>query len=97
MKLKRKDEFQATFALPGYKSKTVSITSDVHGGGVTAVAGNALVGGLIGGVVDASNGSMKDLRPNPLKVVMAADGSADESRVVEADKPKSGKKAKTAK
>ncbi len=97
IKLKRKNEFQATFALAGYKSKTVAISSDVHGGGRTAVAGNLIAGGLIGGILDATNGSMNDLRPNPLKVVMAAETSAEESRVVDADRPKSGKKSKTAK
>ena len=71
IKLKRKHEFDTTVALAGYKSLTAHISSDVHGGGVAGAAGNILIGGLIGGVVDATNGSLNDLRPNPLHVVFA--------------------------
>ncbi len=94
IKLKRKNEFDATLTLAGFKSLTAHITSDVHGGGVAGAAGNILVGGIIGGVIDGTNGSMNDLRPNPLKVVFAANGSADESRIVEAEKPKKVKAKK---
>jgi len=34
------------------------------------MAGNVLVGGIIGAVVDGNNGSMLDLVPNPLVVKM---------------------------
>jgi hypothetical protein len=80
--------------MPGYKSKTVKIESKMAGGGAVAGAGNILAGGVIGGILDGSNGSMKDLKPNPLKVILAAEGSANESQVVAADKPKAAKKSK---
>ena len=70
LKLKRKTGFIATITKPGYKPAQVSVDSSVHGGGVAGAAGNLLLGGLIGGVVDGGNGSMKDLRPNPIDVTL---------------------------
>ena len=87
-KLKRKTEFKATVTKAGYKPLTVDIESSTRGGGVAGVAGNILAGGIIGIFVDGSNGSMLDLRPNPLKVVLAVEGSNADSQVVKADKPK---------
>ncbi len=70
IKLKRKDEFTVTVKKAGYKDATAEIKSVVKGGGVAGVAGNVLVGGIIGAVVDGSNGSMRDLSPNPLVLTL---------------------------
>jgi hypothetical protein len=53
---------------PGYEPVRATVTSGVSGGGGAAMAGNVLVGGIIGAVIDGTNGSMNELRPNPLKV-----------------------------
>lgn len=37
------------------------------------MAGNVLIGGLIGVGIDAGTGAMKDLRPNPLVVRLEAE------------------------
>ena len=37
------------------------------------MAGNVLLGGLIGAGVDASTGAMNELVPNPLHVVLEAE------------------------
>lgn len=66
LKLKRKKEFTVTATLPGYKPATAEVKSKVKGGGIAGGAGNILLGGVIGAVVDGSNGSMRDLTPNPL-------------------------------
>ena len=42
----------------------------MHGGGGAALAGNVLLGGIIGGVVDGTNGSLRDLKPNPIMVTL---------------------------
>jgi hypothetical protein len=34
------------------------------------MAGNVLVGGLIGGVIDANSGATQELVPNPLRVTL---------------------------
>jgi len=64
----RKSEFVATLRLPGYRDATVTVTNKVATGGGVAMAGNVLVGGLIGAGVDAGTGAMLDLTPNPAHV-----------------------------
>lgn len=88
IKLKRNKEFDASYSLAGYKPTTVHVATGVRGGGVGATAGNIIAGGLIGVVVDGTNGSMNDLSPNPLKVKLAPEGSSEESMVVAGVKPK---------
>jgi hypothetical protein len=76
LRLKRKDEFTVTATLDGYEPATAQIESHVRAGGVAGAAGNVLFGGVIGGVVDATNGSMNDLMPNPLRITMNRIGAA---------------------
>jgi hypothetical protein len=76
LKLKRRPGFDATISKQGYQTKTVKVDSEVHGGGVAAGAGNILLGGVIGGIVDGTNGSMNSLTPNPLQVTLDPVGSA---------------------
>ena len=68
IKMSRKSDFDVTISKPGYKTWTGHVTNKVAGGGGAAMAGNVLVGGIIGAVVDGNNGSMLDLVPNPLTV-----------------------------
>ncbi|HEX8525795.1 hypothetical protein [Allosphingosinicella sp.] len=76
LRLPRKHDFVVTATSPGYDTATVQVESSMRAGGGAAMAGNAIFGGLIGGAVDASNGSLKDLRPNPLRIAMVPTGSA---------------------
>jgi hypothetical protein len=69
-KMKRKKEFDVTVTKAGYKPYTASITNQIGGKGGAALAGNVLVGGLIGIGVDAATGASKDLTPNPLIVTL---------------------------
>lgn len=64
----RNSNFTVTITKPGYKTVTTNVTNANLGGGTANLAGNILVGGLIGIGVDASNGSLQDLVPNPLVV-----------------------------
>jgi hypothetical protein len=66
LKIPRKDQFQATFALPGYQSESVYVSTRMSGGGTAGLAGNAVFGGIIGVVVDGSNGATMDHSPNPV-------------------------------
>ena len=75
LKLKRKDGFTATFSKPGYKAAEAKVESELHGGGAVAGAGNIILGGVIGGIVDGSSGAMKNLTPNPLRVTLVAEES----------------------
>ncbi len=71
--LKRRNDLQATYELAGYKTEKIFVQSRTGGAGV----GNLLLGGIIGAGVDASNGSMNHLFPQPLSVRMVTDGSPD--------------------
>ncbi|MEY4500650.1 MAG: hypothetical protein RIS52_540 [Pseudomonadota bacterium] len=97
VKLKRKSEFDVTVSMPGYKSKTVKVESKMASGGIAAGMGNVLAGGIVGAALDGTSGALNDLKPNPVKVILAAEGSAEESQVVAADKPKAAKKSKKSK
>jgi hypothetical protein len=69
-KMPRKSQFDVTITKAGYKTWTGKVTNHVSGGGGAGMAGNVLVGGLIGMGVDASSGAMLDLVPNPLTVTL---------------------------
>lgn len=64
-KVKRKDNLIVTVSKQGYETASINVTSQVAGAGGAAMAGNVLVGGIIGAAVDASTGAMNELKPNP--------------------------------
>lgn len=66
IEVERTDEFDATFAKPGYRSVTVPVRTQVVGAGAAGMAGNILVGGLIGAGVDVATGAAMDHVPNPV-------------------------------
>jgi hypothetical protein len=76
LKIKRRPGFTATFTKEGFETKTVTVDSEIHGGGVAGGAGNILFGGVIGGIVDGTNGSLYSLSPNPLQVTLEAAAGA---------------------
>lgn len=69
-RMSRKDAFNITVSKDGYVSQTHEVTSNMSGAGGAALVGNVLVGGIIGGAVDASSGALNDLKPNPLVVAL---------------------------
>lgn len=83
----RKSEFIATLSMPGYEPATITVTNKVATAGGVAMAGNVLVGGLIGAGVDAGTGAMLDLTPNPAHVdlqTMEATARANQHQTVPA-------------
>jgi hypothetical protein len=68
IKMPRKSEFSAEIKKPGFKTATVSVTHKTAGSGAAGVAGNVLVGGVIGLGVDMVTGASQDLVPNPVTV-----------------------------
>ncbi len=65
VKLPKKNEYIVTVALAGYKDATANITKDGIEGWFW---GNILCGGIIGIIVDASNGAMNKLGPDQISV-----------------------------
>jgi hypothetical protein len=70
IRMSRKSEFTATVTKDGYKPATISVTHKTAGAGAAGVAGNVLVGGIIGLGVDAVSGASQDLTPNPAFVTL---------------------------
>ena len=68
LKLKRKTPFTVTFNKDGFQTAEAKVESKFNG--AAAGAGNILLGGVIGAVVDSGNGSMRALKPNPLTVTL---------------------------
>jgi hypothetical protein len=64
----RKSEFTATISKAGFKTLEVRVTNKVSSGGGVGMAGNVLLGGIIGAGVDVTTGAMLDLTPNPLNI-----------------------------
>lgn len=69
-RMPRESEFSVTVTKPGYKTTTHAVTHKTAGGGGAGMAGNVLLGGVIGAALDANNGATQDLVPNPLVVKM---------------------------
>jgi hypothetical protein len=77
VRMPRRSTFTATITHDGYKPVEVQVTNRVSGGGGVGMAGNVLVGGLIGAGVDVASGAMLDLTPNPVAITMEeADAAA---------------------
>lgn len=68
--IKRKTEFTAYAEKPGYEKGSVEIKTKVSGGGAAGVAGNILVGGVIGIGVDTATGAALDHYPNPAHIIL---------------------------
>ena len=66
----RKDAFDITVSKAGYVTQTQHIRSEVSGAGGAGMAGNILIGGVIGMAVDGTDGAMNDLKPNPLTITL---------------------------
>jgi len=70
IRMPRESEFTATVSKPGYETVTVTVTHQTADGGAAGMAGNVLVGGVIGAVVDANSGATQELTPNPVVLTL---------------------------
>ncbi len=75
-RLKREGTYKVVLSKTGYQSVESVVLHEVAGGGAAGMAGNVLLGGVIGAVVDSNTGAMLNLSPNPLRVVMSPIGEA---------------------
>lgn len=73
LKLKRKYPLAVEVCKPGYAIVNTNVLSQISGAGAAGMAGNVLVGGLIGVGVDAASGATKELRPNPVSLQLVAE------------------------
>ena len=70
LRMPRESEFTATVTLAGYETETVAVTHILADTGAAGFAGNVLVGGGIGMVLDSNNGATQDLSPNPVSLTL---------------------------
>ena len=70
LQVNRKDEFSVVISKPGYHSAEVAVTTRVAGAGVAGLAGNVLIGGVVGIGVDAVSGAALEHYPNPVAATL---------------------------
>ncbi|HTZ21949.1 MAG TPA: PEGA domain-containing protein [Opitutaceae bacterium] len=81
LKLPRKFEGPVYITKAGYEPLSIQVTSHVVTAGGVGMAGNVLIGGLIGAGVDVATGAMNSLSPNPIRVNMVKLAAEPETRV----------------
>ena len=69
-RLKREGSYHVVVSKNGYETVESSVSHGVAGSGAAGMAGNVLLGGPIGMIIDANTGAMHKLAPNPLKVIL---------------------------
>ncbi len=67
-KVSRKGGFVVKIEKEGYETIELQVVGQISGSGSAGMAGNVLIGGIIGMGVDAATGATKDLKPNPIDV-----------------------------
>jgi outer membrane protein assembly factor BamE (lipoprotein component of BamABCDE complex) len=70
VELKRKRDYHVKITKDGYEPIDTDVLSQISGAGAAGMAGNVLIGGLIGVGVDAATGATKSLKPNPVVVTL---------------------------
>jgi len=70
IKVKRSDEISITFNKDGYEPQVVNLSKEIASNGAVGFAGNILIGGGVGMIVDGASGAALDHKPNPVIVTM---------------------------
>ncbi len=89
LEFSRKAEFTATFSKQGYHDKSIAVQTRIAGAGVAGIAGNVLIGGIVGVGVDAASGATLEHYPNPVRAELVP------ARVKSRKGKKSGKSVPT--
>lgn len=83
IELNRKYTYSVEMKKEGYETWVQLLEPKLSSDGTAGMAGNVLLGGVIGAAVDASTGAMNDLKPNPM-VATLLPAAAAEPAVAEA-------------
>ncbi|HFD81210.1 MAG TPA: PEGA domain-containing protein [Gammaproteobacteria bacterium] len=67
---RRKDTFTVTVSADGYRPQSVFVDNKISGKGGLGMAGNALIGGVIGVGIDAVSGAAMDHYPVDIYVTL---------------------------
>lgn len=71
LEMKRKNNVVVDISKDGYEPVRVNVLSQIAGAGAAGMAGNVILGGVIGAGVDVATGATKQLKPNPVVVTLA--------------------------
>ena len=66
--LKREGEFKIVIIKEGYETVELKVTHESSGAGSVGLAGNIILGGAIGMIIDSNTGATQNLVPNPVEV-----------------------------
>lgn len=75
IELPRKQTYKTTVEKEGYEPFVYMLTPKVSSTGAAGMAGNVLIGGIVGAAIDGSTGAMKDLHPDPIEVTLSPAGT----------------------
>ena len=70
LEINRKFTYSVEMSKEGYETSVQLLEPKLSTDGTAGMAGNVLLGGVIGAAVDASTGAMNDLKPNPMEVTL---------------------------
>lgn len=68
VRLSRKSDHALDIRLEGYEPVSALVLADDSAAGAAGLAGNVLIGGLIGMGIDSATGATKSFFPNPVRV-----------------------------
>jgi hypothetical protein len=83
----RKDEFTVLISKPGYHSVEIPVRAQIAGAGAAGFAGNIVLGGAVGMVVDASTGATLEHVPNPVTATLIPMKKGEQPRVIKVAPP----------
>ena len=69
-KLPRAKSVTVTVSLADYATTNVFVKRVLSGAGGAGFAGNVVLGGVVGAVIDLGSGALYDLKPNPVRVTL---------------------------
>ena len=81
----RRDEFTVLISKPGYHSVEIPVRTQLAGAGAAGFAGNIILGGAVGMVVDASTGATLEHVPNPVTAALTPVKKGEQPRVIKID------------
>ena len=93
LEINRKFTYSVEMSKEGYETSVQMLEPKLSTDGAAGMAGNVLLGGVIGAAVDASTGAMNDLKPNPMEVTLvpvAVAATAPTTEVAAAPEPDVG-------
>jgi hypothetical protein len=82
LQFNRKDEFVVTISKPGFHTEEIPVVTRVAGAGVAGIAGNVILGGVVGMAVDASSGATLEHFPNPVIAQLEPVRKGQQPRVI---------------